>query len=543
MKHKKLPLGFTFSFPVRHEDIDKVGQVEGRKADDGGTGAPEEGILLNWTKGFKASGAEGNNVVGLLRDAIKRRGVREHLCLPGGLPWAPHPPLHAFLLGSQHCSLCASWQDFEMDVVAMVNDTVATMISCYYEDHQCEVGMIVGGAFSLNPAAKCEPQPSLAVIPPSPFRPLLWSSLGLPKTLPHEYPPSQAAAAHAALGDSPPTSTPGTGCNACYMEEMQNVELVEGDEGRMCVNTEWGAFGDSGELGEFLLEYDRLVDESSANPGQQLYEKLIGGKYMGELVRLVLLRLVDENLLFHGEASEQLRTRGAFETRFVSQVERAKLSPRPGDAGAGNYGLERDSRRGRGPRWGGAQGGALEARAGQGRVKGQEAGSRPGCKGKGRGPETGRRGLAQRRKAGSDGDAKSRDEGEPATRQCDTGDRKQIYNILSTLGLRPSATDCDIVRRACESVSTRAAHMCSAGLAGVINRMRESRSEDVMRITVGVDGSVYKLHPSFKERFHASVRRLTPSCEITFIESEEGSGRGAALVSAVACKKASMLGQ
>ncbi|MEJ1274410.1 glucokinase [Cricetulus griseus] len=313
MKHKKLPLGFTFSFPVRHEDIDK-------------------GILLNWTKGFKASGAEGNNIVGLLRDAIKRRG------------------------------------DFEMDVVAMVNDTVATMISCYYEDRQCEVGMIVG-----------------------------------------------------------------TGCNACYMEEMQNVELVEGDEGRMCVNTEWGAFGDSGELDEFLLEYDRMVDESSANPGQQLYEKLIGGKYMGELVRLVLLKLVDENLLFHGEASEQLRTRGAFETRFVSQVE------------------------------------------------------------------------------------------------SDSGDRKQIHNILSTLGLRPSVTDCDIVRRACESVSTRAAHMCSAGLAGVINRMRESRSEDVMRITVGVDGSVYKLHPSFKERFHASVRRLTPNCEITFIESEEGSGRGAAL--------------
>jgi hexokinase len=48
---------------------------------------------------------------------------------------------------------------------------------------------------------------------------------------------------------------------------------------------------------------------------------------------------------------------------------------------------------------------------------------------------------------------------------------------------------------------------------------------------------------SFKERFHASVRRLTPSCEISFIESEEGSGRGAALVSAVACKKACMLGQ
>ena len=31
-----------------------------------------------------------------------------------------------------------------MDVVAMVNDTVATMISCYYEDRRCEFGMIVG---------------------------------------------------------------------------------------------------------------------------------------------------------------------------------------------------------------------------------------------------------------------------------------------------------------------------------------------------------------------------------------------------------------
>uniref|UniRef100_A0A8C6X4F1 Phosphotransferase n=1 Tax=Naja naja TaxID=35670 RepID=A0A8C6X4F1_NAJNA len=327
MKHKKLPLGFTFSFPVRHEDIDK-------------------GILLNWTKGFKASGAEGNNIVELLRDAIKRRG------------------------------------DFEMDVVAMVNDTVATMISCYYEDHRCEVGMIVG-----------------------------------------------------------------TGCNACYMEEMENVELVEGNEGRMCVNTEWGAFGESGELDEFLLEYDRVVDETSLNPGQQLFEKIIGGKYIGEIVRLVLLKLVNENLLFNGEASEKLKTRGSFESRFLSQIE------------------------------------------------------------------------------------------------SDAGDRKQIYNILTFFELLPSAMDCDIVRMACESVSTRAAQMCSAGLAGVINRMRDSRNEERLKITVGIDGSVYKHHPSFKECFHASVRQLTPGCDISFLQSEEGSGRGAALISAVAYKMACMIGQ
>lgn len=77
----------------------------------------------------------------------------------------------------------------------------------------------------------------------------------------------------------------------------------------------------------------------------------------------------------------------------------------------------------------------------------------------------------------------------------DTGDRKQIYNILSSLGVLPSELDCDIVRLVCESVSTRSAHMCGAGLAGVINLMRERRSQEALAITVGVDGSVYKLHP------------------------------------------------
>lgn len=43
---------------------------------------------------------------------------------------------------------------------------------------------------------------------------------------------------------------------------------------------------------------------------------------MGELVRLVLMKLVNENLLFNGEATELLKTRGSFDTRFVSQVER-----------------------------------------------------------------------------------------------------------------------------------------------------------------------------------------------------------------------------
>lgn len=43
---------------------------------------------------------------------------------------------------------------------------------------------------------------------------------------------------------------------------------------------------------------------------------------MGELVRLVLMKLVNEDLLFNGEASELLKTGGSLETRYVSQMER-----------------------------------------------------------------------------------------------------------------------------------------------------------------------------------------------------------------------------
>lgn len=66
-------------------------------------------------------------------------------------------------------------------------------------------------------------------------------------------------------------------------------------------------------------------------------------------MRLVLLKLVDENLLFHGEASEQLRTRGAFETRFVSQVERCveEAGTRPDGKGQEDKGRDTEALVGR----------------------------------------------------------------------------------------------------------------------------------------------------------------------------------------------------
>lgn len=51
-----LPLGFTFSFPCRQEGLTRA-------------------KLINWTKGFCASGVKNKDVVQMLREACERRKV------------------------------------------------------------------------------------------------------------------------------------------------------------------------------------------------------------------------------------------------------------------------------------------------------------------------------------------------------------------------------------------------------------------------------------------------------------------------------------
>ncbi|XP_028915043.1 hexokinase HKDC1 [Ornithorhynchus anatinus] len=318
LKGARLPLGFTFSFPCRQTSIDK-------------------GILIGWTKGFKATDCEGEDVVDLLRDAIKRRN------------------------------------EFELDIVAVVNDTVGTMMTCAYEDPECEIGLIAG-----------------------------------------------------------------TGSNVCYMEEMRNIELVEGDTGKMCINTEWGAFGDKGCLDEIRTQYDREVDEGSLYPGKQRYEKMTSGMYLGEIVRQILIDLTKSGLLFRGQISERLRTKGIFETKFLSQIESDRLA------------------------------------------------------------------------------------------------LLQVRRVLQQLGLDSTCEDSIVVKEVCGAVSRRAAQLCGAGLAAVVDKRREDRKLEHLKITVGVDGTLYKLHPHFSRILQETVKELAPRCDVTFMLSEDGSGKGAALITAVA---------
>ena len=89
LERENLPLGFTFSFPLIQEGL-------------------TVGRLAQWTKGFKCSSVEGNDVVEMLKQAIERRG------------------------------------DINIDVLAILNDTTGTLMSCAWKEPKCRIGLILG---------------------------------------------------------------------------------------------------------------------------------------------------------------------------------------------------------------------------------------------------------------------------------------------------------------------------------------------------------------------------------------------------------------
>ena len=115
------------------------------------------------------------------------------------------------------------------------------------------------------------------------------------------------------------------------MEEMDNVPIfdplmeiepeLDFEPDQVIINTEWGAFGDNRCLDFVRTSWDQMVDEISLNKGKQLFEKMISGMYMGELVRCVLIDLVKSELLFNGQTSKKLGTTFLFQTAYVSWIE------------------------------------------------------------------------------------------------------------------------------------------------------------------------------------------------------------------------------
>ncbi|KAF9614657.1 hypothetical protein IFM89_019634 [Coptis chinensis] len=83
----------------------------------------------------------------------------------------------------------------------------------------------------------------------------------------------------------------GTGTNAAYVERTNAIPKWHGPmpkSGEMVINMEWGNFRSSHLP---ITEYDQALDIESLNPGDHIFEKIISGMYLGDIVQRVLLRM------------------------------------------------------------------------------------------------------------------------------------------------------------------------------------------------------------------------------------------------------------
>lgn len=113
----------------------------------------------------------------------------------------------------------------------------------------------------------------------------------------------------------------------------------------------------------------------------------------------------------------------------------------------------------------------------------------------------------------------------------DDGEFSRTQQILDELGvIKPTLIiDCQRVQEICRVISERAAFLASAGIAALINRINKPNA------TVAVDGSLYRFHPHFHNLMLQKTQSLIKEgLKLHMMLSEDGSGKGAALVAAVA---------
>lgn len=118
----------------------------------------------------------------------------------------------------------------------------------------------------------------------------------------------------------------GTGCNAAYMENCGSVPKIAHynlpPDMPIAINCEYGAF-DNEHVVLPRNPYDIIIDNDSPRPGQQAFEKMIAGLYLGELFRLALVDLHENKdcKVFHGQDISKLKKAYTLDSAFLSSIE------------------------------------------------------------------------------------------------------------------------------------------------------------------------------------------------------------------------------
>jgi hexokinase len=100
----------------------------------------------------------------------------------------------------------------------------------------------------------------------------------------------------------------------------------------MIINMEWGGnYLSSNKIltkisafqSEFLpLSFaDKELDSQSKHPGKQIFEKMISGMYLGEIVRITLFQLMKQSKFLSNQSNSNLfNQKDEFKSSFVSEI-------------------------------------------------------------------------------------------------------------------------------------------------------------------------------------------------------------------------------
>lgn len=119
----------------------------------------------------------------------------------------------------------------------------------------------------------------------------------------------------------------GTGTNGAYSEKIKQIpkfnieEHPEVQSKIMLINTEWGSFDN-----DLTIipnnKYDVQVNLNTPNPGYHMFEKRVSGMFLGELLRLCMLDLYADKLLFtSGVDTDVLNTPWSLDTSVPALID------------------------------------------------------------------------------------------------------------------------------------------------------------------------------------------------------------------------------
>lgn len=93
-------------------------------------------------------------------------------------------------------------------------------------------------------------------------------------------------------------------------------------EQEIAINCEWGAFDNQHKILP-RTPYDVIIDKDSPRPGQQTFEKMVAGLYLGELFRLVLVDLHSQShvQIFENQDIASLQKAYSLDASFLSDIE------------------------------------------------------------------------------------------------------------------------------------------------------------------------------------------------------------------------------